>query len=58
MQTLICSVIILAAAIYTAKRWLPGKLKNRLFGTKPATSGSCGSCSSCGNCASGKGKTE
>jgi hypothetical protein len=57
MQTIICSLIIFAAVLYVANRWLPAKLKQRLMpgksalATKPA-SGSCSSCSSCGNCGS------
>jgi len=62
MQTLICSLIIICAAIYVAHRWLPTKIKQRLMklvGSNQAkasldnpTGGTCGTCSSCGNCAS------
>jgi len=60
MQTIICSLIILAAALYVANRWLPFTMKQRFLqmaGKSPkvkteATSGACSSCSSCGNCAS------
>jgi hypothetical protein len=60
MQTLICGLIILAAAWYVINRWMPGPMKQRILqmlGKSPkvkteAASGSCGSCSSCGNCVS------
>jgi hypothetical protein len=60
MQTIICSLIIFAAVLYVANRWLPFAVKQRflqLAGKSPkvktdVTSGSCSSCSSCGNCAS------
>jgi len=59
MQTLISGLIIIAALIYVANRWLPTKLKQRLMRrpvTMQATSGACSSCSSCGNCGSNAGK--
>lgn len=60
MQTLICSLIVLAAALYVANRWLPLAIKQRFLqmpGKSPkvkseAASGACSSCSSCGNCGS------
>ena len=60
MQIVITCLIVLAALIYTANRWMPFSTKQRLlqlFGKTPqaktqAASGSCGSCSSCGNCGS------
>jgi hypothetical protein len=69
MQTFITSLIIAAAALYTANRWLPFRIKQRLLQLigkqKPtipihngsnASAGDCGSCSSCGNCGSGSTK--
>jgi hypothetical protein len=60
MQTIICSLIIFAAVLYVANRWLPAGLKQRLMPGKSADAtkskssagGSCSSCSSCGNCGS------
>jgi|GEM_PF-3974717 len=60
MQTLLSSLIVLIAAIYIAKQWLPHQLKQRLlqmFGksleAKPnGANGTCSSCSSCGSCGS------
>ena len=58
MQTLISGLIIIAALIYVAKRWLPTRIKQRcmqLLG-KPVpvspAAGACSACSSCGNCGS------
>ncbi len=62
MQTLISGLIIIAALIYVANRWLPTKLKQRLMrlSGKPAAlqpaEGACSSCSSCGNCGSNANK--
>ncbi|PRC90770.1 hypothetical protein [Solimicrobium silvestre] len=58
MQTFICSLIIIAALLYTANRWMPLKLKQRfmqMLGKTPVvnqSTGGCSSCSSCGNCGS------
>ena len=60
MQAVICSLIILIAALYTLNRWLPAAFKQRLssaLGKSAAingkeSKGACGSCSSCGNCGS------
>lgn len=60
MQTIICSLIIFAAVLYVAQRWLPYAAKQRLLqllGKSPKvkiepSGGACGSCSSCGNCGS------
>ncbi|MET3106525.1 hypothetical protein AAKU67_001237 [Oxalobacteraceae bacterium GrIS 2.11] len=65
MQTIICSLIIFAAVVYVANRWMPFALRQRLMtllGQTPkakvqAGSGSCSSCSSCGNCGSDSDKT-
>ncbi|TDK68346.1 hypothetical protein [Sapientia aquatica] len=69
MQTFITSLIIIAATLYTLNRWLPFRLKQRLWqlvgkqktiipinvaSNVGSNGGSdCGSCSSCGNCGSG-----
>lgn len=60
MQTLITCLIVLAALIYIANRWMPIATKQKFWtmlgkAPKPKTNianGSCGSCSSCGNCGS------
>ena len=62
MQTIICSLIVIAALLYVANRWLPARMKQRCrrwlgktVELKPQAGG-CGSCSSCGNCGSDSGK--
>ncbi len=62
MQTVICSLIIIGAAIYVAHRWLPTKIKQRWMkwsgsaradaSTESLKGGTCSACSSCGNCGS------
>jgi hypothetical protein len=62
MQLIICSLIVLASALFVAKRWLPAGLKQRIQrltmkNKTPAnnaytTGTGCSNCSSCGNCAS------
>ena len=65
MQTFITSLIVIAATVYTANRWLPFRLKQRLLqligkqktiipinNVGSTNANECGSCSSCGNCGS------
>jgi hypothetical protein len=63
MQTILSSLIILIAALYIAKQWMPHQLKQRLlqmFGKnlaeKSNAANACSSCSSCGSCGSGEEK--
>jgi hypothetical protein len=58
MQTFLCSLIIIAAALYVTNQWLPHRFKQRfmsLFGKKLSKSPkrACSACSSCGDCESG-----
>ena len=55
MQNFICAILIIAATIYVANRWLPARFKQpffKLFG-KPMpvkASGGCSACSSSNSC--------
>jgi len=59
IQSILSSLLILIAALYIARLWLPHKLKQRLLQLVGKSSlakqsvGACGSCSSCGNCGDG-----
>ncbi|MCD6027627.1 MAG: hypothetical protein K0R08_2146 [Solimicrobium sp.] len=55
MQTLLCNLVILIAALYVANQWLPYRVKRRVMQlcgkTAPQQSeASCNFCSSCKGC--------
>lgn len=63
MQTILCGLIVVVALVYVANRWLPSKMRQKLFPWQAArslkiqsgtgsTQASCSSCSSCGGCGS------
>ncbi|NHZ65002.1 hypothetical protein [Massilia genomosp. 1] len=55
LDYLIVGLIVAVAAWYAASKYLPNRLRNKLFGKKTASGGcGCGSgCGSCGTCEDG-----